>query len=111
MQHVVNVKTKSDLTYSAQPELIEARYCEPARIRQVWDQNRVAEKWETFFEWIFLGGGYFEASRMHGSQLRQQFWRGGEWSFWGKKRKTESDLNRFYFGNMIYVVKVGLGVS
>ena len=36
MQHVVNVKTKSDLTYSAQPELIEARYCEPARIRQVW---------------------------------------------------------------------------
>ena len=37
MQHVVNVKTKSDLTYSAQPELIEARYCEPARIRQVSD--------------------------------------------------------------------------
>ena len=33
---MVNVKTKSDLTYSAQPELIEARYCEPARIRQVW---------------------------------------------------------------------------
>ena len=45
MQHVVNVKTKSDLTYSAQPELIEARYCEPARIRQVWDQKR-GQKWE-----------------------------------------------------------------
>ena len=70
MQHVVNVKTKSDLTYSAQPELIEARYCEPARIRQVCDKKR-GQKWESLSE-LFLGGGYFEASRMHGSQLSQQ---------------------------------------
>jgi len=43
MQHVVNVKTKSDLTYSAQPELIEARYCEPARIRQEEDISKLVE--------------------------------------------------------------------
>ena len=69
MQHVVNVKTKSDLTYSAQPELIEARYCEPARIRQVRPKARPRGK---SFSELFSGGGYFEASRMHGSQLSQQ---------------------------------------
>ena len=55
MQHVVNVKTKSDLTYSAQPELIEARYCEPARIRQVWlykcePFGRRRSGWEVSFQ-------------------------------------------------------------
>ena len=39
MQHVLNVKTKSD-PYANNPELIEARYCEPPRIRQVAMQCR-----------------------------------------------------------------------
>ena len=56
--------------------------------------------WVNNFWWgqveiFFVGGGYFEACRMHGSQLSQQLWGGGERGFWGEREPNKKKEKLF----------------